>query len=231
MTQPGLALSAERWRWTRRLITEHRPAVAAAAARLYPELPRVADTDLLAQPEWLPAQPLDLAEVTLGWEPDAPAPTVAPAGPAVAHAAAGTGPRGELPVVRGRHRRPGPAGPVREPPLLPAAGGPAGRGPGPVAGSGPDQVLRRGQPRPRGRARTGRRMGRHSRCSWAWCSWAWCGWAWCGWARCAQPGRAAVACRSRRPVRAGSPGRHHRRGRADPAPGSGGRRIVHPALA
>jgi hypothetical protein len=35
------------WRRVRRLLNEHRMALAATAAGLYPDLPRVAGTDLL----------------------------------------------------------------------------------------------------------------------------------------------------------------------------------------
>ena len=55
------------WRRVRRLLNEHRMALAATAAALYPDLPRVAGTDLLCWPGWLPATPLDLADVPLGW--------------------------------------------------------------------------------------------------------------------------------------------------------------------
>jgi hypothetical protein len=73
------------WRRVRRLLNEHRTALAAMAAGLYPGLPRVAGTDLLCWPQWLPAAPLDLADVSLGWVSD-PAPAVAEGtGAAAAH--------------------------------------------------------------------------------------------------------------------------------------------------
>lgn len=64
------------WRRVRRLLNEHRTDLAAMAAGLYPGSPRVAGTDLLCWPQWLPATPLDLADVPLGWVSD-PAPAVA----------------------------------------------------------------------------------------------------------------------------------------------------------
>ena len=78
-------MTPERWRQTRQLLSTRRPALAAVAAGLYPELPRVAGTELLARPEWLPARPVDLDEVVLGWDPDPPAPALAGTGPAAAH--------------------------------------------------------------------------------------------------------------------------------------------------
>ena len=60
-------------------------ALAALAAGLYPDLPRVAGTDLLCWPGWLPSAPLDLADVALGWV-SAPPPAAAGAtGGAAAH--------------------------------------------------------------------------------------------------------------------------------------------------
>ena len=42
-----LTTEAEQWRRVRRLLNEHRQELAAIAARLYPDLTRVAWTDLL----------------------------------------------------------------------------------------------------------------------------------------------------------------------------------------
>jgi hypothetical protein len=82
------------WRRVRRLLNEHRPALAATAAGLYPDLPRVAGTDLLCWPGWLPATPLDLTDVPLRWVAGPPPPAVAASGAAVAHVLprTGTGP-------------------------------------------------------------------------------------------------------------------------------------------
>ncbi len=73
------------WCRVRRLLNEHRTALAAMAAGLYPDLPRVAGTDLLCWPGWLPATPLDLADVPLSWVADPPPPAVAATGAAAAH--------------------------------------------------------------------------------------------------------------------------------------------------
>ena len=80
-----LITGAEHWRRVRRLLTEHRLELAAMAAGLYPDLPRVAGTDLLCWPGWLPATPLDVADLRLGWV-SAPPPAAADgAGEAAAH--------------------------------------------------------------------------------------------------------------------------------------------------
>jgi hypothetical protein len=80
-----LITGAEHWRRVRRLLNEHRLELAAMAAGLYPGLPRVAGTDLLCWPGWLPATPLDLADLRLGWV-SAPPPAAADgAGEAAAH--------------------------------------------------------------------------------------------------------------------------------------------------
>jgi hypothetical protein len=60
-------------------------ALAARAAGLYPDLPRVAGTDLLCWPGWLPPAPLDLADVTLDWISAPPPPAVDATGRAIAH--------------------------------------------------------------------------------------------------------------------------------------------------
>lgn len=73
------------WRRVRTVLTERRPSLARAAAGLYPQLPRVAGTELLTRPEWLPATPLDLDQVPLHWVSEAPAPVVDGAGEVTAH--------------------------------------------------------------------------------------------------------------------------------------------------
>jgi len=80
-----LITGAEHWRRIRRLMNDHRQDLAAMAAGLYPDLPRVAGTDLLCWPGWLPATPLDLADVPLRWVSDPPPPAVAVTGAAAAH--------------------------------------------------------------------------------------------------------------------------------------------------
>ena len=79
------------WRRVRRLLNEHRTVLAATAAGLYPDLPRVAGTDLLCWPGWLPATPLDLADVPLRWVAGPPPPAVSASGAAAAHVLPRTG--------------------------------------------------------------------------------------------------------------------------------------------
>jgi len=80
-----LITGTEHWRRIRRLLNEHRLELAALAARLYPGLPRVAGTDLLCWPGWLPATPLDLADLRLGWVSAPPPPAADGTGDAAAH--------------------------------------------------------------------------------------------------------------------------------------------------
>ena len=80
-----LITGAEHWRRIRRLLNEHRLELAAMAAGLYPDLPRVAGTDLLCWPGWLPATPLDLADLRLGWVSAPPPPAADGTGEAAAH--------------------------------------------------------------------------------------------------------------------------------------------------
>lgn len=80
-----LITGAEHWRRIRRLLNEHRLELATMAAGLYPDLPRVAGTDLLCWPGWLPATPLDLADLRLGWVSVPPPPVADGAGEAAVH--------------------------------------------------------------------------------------------------------------------------------------------------
>ena len=80
-----LITEAEHWRRIRRLLNGHRQELAAMAAGLYPDLPRVAGTDLLCWPGWLPAAPLDLADLRIGWVSAPPPPAADGAGAAAAH--------------------------------------------------------------------------------------------------------------------------------------------------
>jgi len=75
----------EQWRATRRLLNQRRDQLAAAAERLYPDVPRVGSTRLLCRPEWLPARPVELDQVQLRWTEPAPAPAISGASPASAH--------------------------------------------------------------------------------------------------------------------------------------------------
>ena len=77
--------SPDRWRQVRRALDAHRPELTRLASELYPEAHRAGGTRLLARPEWLPAEPLPLAGVALGWQQDPPPPAVTGTGPASAH--------------------------------------------------------------------------------------------------------------------------------------------------
>jgi hypothetical protein len=79
-----LATEVAQWRRIRRLLNENRQELAAIAARLYPDLPRVAGTDLLCWPGWRPAAPLDLDDLPLSWI-SAPPPAADGTGAAAAH--------------------------------------------------------------------------------------------------------------------------------------------------
>jgi hypothetical protein len=64
--------SAERWRAVRGVLTTHRYELGRVAARLYPEVPRVASADLLCREEWVPAEPLRLDDLALHWDDAGP---------------------------------------------------------------------------------------------------------------------------------------------------------------
>jgi transcriptional regulator with XRE-family HTH domain len=61
------------WRAVRRYLNHHRGALAGLAAGLYPTGQRIRGTTLIAPPSWLPPEPVDLADITMTWTPDAPA--------------------------------------------------------------------------------------------------------------------------------------------------------------
>ena len=64
--------SAERWRAVRGVLTTHRYELGRVAARLYPEVPRVASADLLCRAEWVQAEPLRLDDLALHWDDAGP---------------------------------------------------------------------------------------------------------------------------------------------------------------
>jgi transcriptional regulator with XRE-family HTH domain len=69
------------WRAVRRYLNHHRSALAELAVGLYPANQRIRRTTLIAPPSWLPAEPVDLADITMTWVSDAPAPKVTGAEP------------------------------------------------------------------------------------------------------------------------------------------------------
>jgi hypothetical protein len=77
--------SPERWRAARAGLNQRRHLLTQAAAQLYPDAARVGATALLCRPEWIPARPLGLDEVTLTWADHPPAAAVTGAEPASAH--------------------------------------------------------------------------------------------------------------------------------------------------
>jgi len=57
----------EYWRHVRRHLNGHRHDLAGLATRLYPASWRVADSPLLARPNWIPASPMALEDLKLTW--------------------------------------------------------------------------------------------------------------------------------------------------------------------
>src|SRR5207247_1100143 len=66
---------------TRARLNQRRHLLTQAAARPYPGAARVGTTALLCRPEWIPARPLGLDEVTLTWAEHPPAAAVTGAEP------------------------------------------------------------------------------------------------------------------------------------------------------
>ncbi len=61
--------SQEHWLRTRGFLNAHRHELTRSVLDLYPTVWRVAGTPMLARPEWLPAAPVPLDQVTLSWHP------------------------------------------------------------------------------------------------------------------------------------------------------------------
>src|SRR5262249_36492463 len=80
--------SPEHWRAARADMNRRRHLLTQAAARLYPDAARVGTSALLCRPEWIPARPLGLDEVTLTWAGHPPAAAGTGAQPASARARA-----------------------------------------------------------------------------------------------------------------------------------------------
>ena len=64
------------WRAVRRYLNHHRSALAGQAVGLYPAELRLGRTTLIAPASWLPAGPVDLADISMAWVPDMPTPKV-----------------------------------------------------------------------------------------------------------------------------------------------------------
>ncbi len=59
------------WLAVRRYLNQHRSALAQIAVGLYPSRLRIKGTTLIAPQSWLPAAPVDLADIAMSWVPDA----------------------------------------------------------------------------------------------------------------------------------------------------------------
>jgi transcriptional regulator with XRE-family HTH domain len=66
--------SQENWRNIRRELNAHRVVLAELAAELYPQQPRAPGSTILTSALWMPDTLVDLADITLAWRPDPPAP-------------------------------------------------------------------------------------------------------------------------------------------------------------
>ncbi|WP_344592801.1 hypothetical protein [Actinomadura vinacea] len=65
------------WRQAREFLTGNRHELGQMASRLYPDVPTVEGTPLLARPEWLPDTPLPLDALRLQWNQHPEPPAVA----------------------------------------------------------------------------------------------------------------------------------------------------------
>lgn len=72
VVDPRVDADQEQWRQTRRSLNSHRFELSSTATRLYEPARRLAGTGLLAPPEWIPQQPVDLAAIDLVHDADAP---------------------------------------------------------------------------------------------------------------------------------------------------------------
>lgn len=75
----------QEWAATRKALNGARPSLARLAASLYPDAHQIANTGLLAHPDWIPEQPVDLSAITLAYEPDAATPTLDGSEPQTGH--------------------------------------------------------------------------------------------------------------------------------------------------
>lgn len=77
--------SQEDWLRTRRALNSRRPELSRLAARLYAPRFRVGDTSLIAEPSWLPAEPVELNDIQLTYAEDAPEPVLRGTEPQTVH--------------------------------------------------------------------------------------------------------------------------------------------------
>lgn len=76
LDDPRVTASQEEWRRTRAALNTHRPTLTQLAAATYPDDARLEDTGLLAGPNWIPQQPIEIAEIGLTYQPHPPAPHI-----------------------------------------------------------------------------------------------------------------------------------------------------------
>jgi hypothetical protein len=65
-----LSASEREWLRVRSYLREHRYDLGVAAATEYRDVAKVAGTDLLTAPQWLPAEPVPLEQIELGFAPE-----------------------------------------------------------------------------------------------------------------------------------------------------------------
>ncbi|MGH8901353.1 MAG: helix-turn-helix domain-containing protein [Egibacteraceae bacterium] len=69
----AVGASQRQWRLVRQGLNRRRAELARVAAALYPDADRLGPTPVLAQPDWFPRAPVDLADIELVWiETDLP---------------------------------------------------------------------------------------------------------------------------------------------------------------
>lgn len=68
--------SQEHWRHVRRELNSNRAHLGDLAAELYPPDLRIPGTTVLTSPQWIPHNPIELADIELLWRTDSPAPTI-----------------------------------------------------------------------------------------------------------------------------------------------------------
>ncbi len=74
----SLTASEQEWLRVRVHLREHRHRLAVAAAELYPDAVKVADSPLLTTSAWLPDEPISLQSIELTWTPEADRPGLFP---------------------------------------------------------------------------------------------------------------------------------------------------------
>jgi hypothetical protein len=75
----------QEWRRIRQALNAMRPELARVAARRYAPMLQIGDTGLVARPEWLPEQPVELGGVQLRYAANVPDPVLDGTGPRTAH--------------------------------------------------------------------------------------------------------------------------------------------------